>query len=238
MENKRKETTVSCPLCGAKITLGASECPVCKYPFEKLGLARAGSVKKIGTKRRLFSLSTLSLSQLNPRRRQVLILYSILFFAFVITLALMLSRGGKTVKFKTPEEAVRAYYSALERKDAKGVIAPIIAGYRPTGKQFEKLEIAIKEGSWKFSGLKLRKISEKGDQACFALEDLRATIDLGGGRKKANLTTDVIAPLQNAKPGAVLIIRLEKVEGSWEILSRPLNGWVPESLWVIGEPGY
>jgi len=227
---------MECPICGEQVPLNAEACPLCGNPAEQFflteeaesSIARQQALELPYIPRRAFALEPLF-------SRRTLIIAGFTGAAIIAGVVVLLSflYGGKSPG-STPEQPIRLYYDALSGKSLDDMLSLFAVKYQPKVLERTGVGDALANDNYSVSGLVTRTLEKDDRKARVVLEAVRVTVMKPGGKVDLSLVADVIKPLQEQDPDLLIIVNVVKEAGAWKIADRPLDGWAPDNLWVVG----
>lgn len=233
---------MDCPICGEELPLNAKECPVCGEPIDRFFLTeevQSSRVRKRAIEPERKQEVALPMARASRRGinwklwgtvggAAVFVVGMAILFAFVVF-------GGGGAEQATPQEIVEGYYESLSRGDVEDMLSEFANAYQPTSGQKSAIQSAVGMNNYEVANLMLREEENDGNQARVVIEELKVkTIADGGEERELDLVSDVLEPAHEADPNARVVVHLDKEGSGWKIVDRPLGGWEPEDIWIIG----
>lgn len=242
---------MDCPVCGEELPLDSAICSACGNRADQFFLTEEVRTSRVS--KRTMKVPSQKRSPTPRKEGRDIAAWKITVMTAAVTgLALTLVAvvfmmiGGKG-KPQTPEEVVGGYYEALSKGDFGAMKSLFAGGFLPRAEQAEAVENAVDETRYEVTGPDLRTLTDDGKTARVAIQSLQVkTSVIQGLRIKTSLgeedpvVHDVAEALkipQRQNHNLLLVVNLvNEGGGAWMIADRPMGGWLPENLWLIGEP--
>lgn len=231
---------MECPICGEKVPLNSEVCPFCGNTSDEFFLTEATIDHRHPAppeKKRVKPRASKTAHRLDWGGVLALTGGGAVVLAFILV-ALLFAPRGASLSWSKPEQVVRGYYEALSQNDLKGMLSLVADAYQPTTGARSLLETALRENTYKVSGLEVRVLSNDRTEARVSLENVVVTITPKGGGQPVthSLLDEVIGPARQAAPNSVMLVMLVFYNNAWKIQGHPYGGWAPQNIWALGQP--
>lgn len=234
---------MECPICGETLPLCGSVCEACGNEYDGFFLTEefaSSSVRKSVAPQKLpRQPSALKPSARPPMDRKkaamiggaavLVLLAGVALFAFI-------PRGHGAAG--TAEEAVTRYYDYLRTGDAEGIFSLFEPGYLPVAADKAGIKAALTTNTYKASKPIIQVLSRTDNTSVVAIKavEVDITSSTRGIVEKKSLA-GYAQELPGGNPQMVSVVKLKNSGGGWRIAGRPVDGWAPSNIWLIGEVG-
>jgi endogenous inhibitor of DNA gyrase (YacG/DUF329 family) len=231
---------MECPICGEKVPLNSEVCPFCGNSSDEFFLTEAAIDSRHpvpAEKKHIEPRARKKVRHLDWSGVLALTGGGAVVLALIL-IAVFFAPRGASLSWSKPEQVVRGYYEALAQNDLKGMLSMVADAYQPTTAERSLLDTALRDNTYKVSGLEVRVLSNDRTEARVALENVVVTITPKGGGEPVthSLRDEIIAPARQAAPNTVMLVRLVFYSNAWKIEGRPYGGWAPKNIWALGQP--
>ncbi len=234
---------MECPICGETLPLSSRVCEACGNEYDGFFLTEefaASSVRKsVAPQKPPRQPSALKPSTRPPMdRKKVAVIGGAVVLALLVGAALFafIPRGRGAAG--TAEEAVTRYYEYLRAGDAEGIFSLFEPGYLPVAADKAGIKAALTTNTYKVSKPVTQVLSRTDNTALVAIKAVEVDIasDTRGTTENKSLAR-YAQELPGGNPQMVSVVKLENSGGGWRIAGRPVDGWAPSGVWLIGEVG-
>jgi hypothetical protein len=231
---------MECPICGEKVPLNSEVCPFCGNASDEFFLTEATIDSRHPApqeKKHVEPRASKTARHLNWNGVLALAGGGAVVLALIL-IAVFFAPRGASLSWSKPEQVVRGYYEAMAQNDLKGMLSMVADAYQPTTAERSLLDTALRDNTYKVSGLEVRVLSNDRTEARVSLENVVVTITPKGGGQPVthSLRDEIIAPARQAAPNTVMLVRLVFYNNAWKIQGRPYGGWAPKNIWALGQP--
>jgi hypothetical protein len=226
---------MECPICGETLPLSSKVCEACGNEYDGFFLTEEFDSSDVRKRVAAEAAQKKQPSALKPGRppldpRVIWIIDGAVAAVAVVGVLiyfLMPKSGGAPNK---PETTVANYYEYIKSGNAEGIFGLFEPGFLPTAPDRAAIHAALSTNTYKVSGPTVTVLANDNSAARVEIKDIEVEVTpkAGGQAKKLTLVD------ANGKP-IVSVVKLNNNGSGWKISGRPVNGWAPDNLWLIGE---
>jgi hypothetical protein len=226
---------MECPICGETLPLSSKVCEACGNEYDGFFLTEEFDSSDVRKRAAAEAAQKKQPSALKPGRppldSKVIWIIAGAVVALVAVGALIYffvpNSAGAPNK---PETTVTRYYDYVKSGNAEGMFGLFEPGFLPTAPDRAAIHAALSTNSFKVTGPTVTVLSNDNGAATVEIKDIEVEVTpkAGGQAKKLTLVDANGAPM-------VSVVKLNNNGSGWRIAGRPVNGWAPDNLWLIGE---
>lgn len=232
---------MECPICGETLPLSSKVCESCGHEYDGFFLTEefdSSSVRRSASPQKApRQPSALKPSRRPPMdRKKIAVIVGVVVLVALIGVALFafVPRGHGAPG--TAEEAVLKYYDYLRTGDADGLFSLFESGYLPVAADKAGIKAALSTNKYTVSQPVTQVLSRTQNTALVAIKNLEVDIS---SKTKGTTEKKSLAQYIQSQPGSnpqmVSVVKLDNTGDGWHISGRPIGGWTPDSIWLIGE---
>ncbi|MHB8896006.1 MAG: hypothetical protein ACYC99_12640 [Candidatus Geothermincolia bacterium] len=232
---------MECPICGETLPLSSKVCESCGQEYDGFFLTEeftASTVRKSAAPaapRR--QPSALKPSRRPPmgRRNIAIIVGAVVLVAVIVVAVLMFLPRGYSAAGK-PEEAVTKYYEYLRKGNAEGMFSLFESGFLPMAPDKAAIRAAFASNSYNATVPVVAVVSKTDNAAQVAIQQVEVeTAPKSGGASQKQSLAGYVQTLPGGSPQSVSLVKVSNTGSGWKITGRPMGGWGPENIWLLGE---
>jgi hypothetical protein len=226
---------MQCPICGETLPLSSKVCEACGNEYDGFFLTEEFDSSDVRKRVTSEAARRKQPSALKPGRppldpKIIWIVAGVVVAVAVIGALLyffMPQSGGAPSK---PEATVSKYYDYIKSGDAEGLFSLFEPGFLPTAPDRAAIQAALSANSYAVKGPQVTVLKKDKATAVVEIEgvEVDVTPKAGGPVKKLTLVDANGAPM-------VSVVELSNNGNGWKIMGRPVNGWSPDNLWLLGD---
>jgi hypothetical protein len=231
---------MQCPICGETLPLSSKVCDACGHEYDGFFLTEefdASTVRKSVTGQK----PPRTPSALKPgrppleRRTKFLIAAGVVLMVAVVALVVVFIPHGVSAPSK-PDEAVLKYYQYLQKGNGDALMSLFESGFLPVATDKAAVKAALASNTYEVTPPTIKVLTNDNGVAIVAIQDVQVQVTpKSGGAPKALSLAAYLQSVPGTPAGTVALVKLHNNGSGWQIAGRPVGGWNPDNLWLIGE---
>jgi len=219
---------MQCPICGETLPLSSRVCSACGNEYDGFFLteevessALRRSVTSSSPRRQPAALTPRRMAPLSTRSKWLIAVGALALTLIVVAGVIVLPHRAATAG--NPADAVTLYYRYLQQGDADGLFSVFESGYLPMERPRAAVRANLSNSKYAVTGPTIHVVSGDTNTAVVQIDDVEVDVTARGAQTKNKLPA-----------GSAVMVRINNTGVGWKISGRPVNGWAPENLWLIG----
>lgn len=233
---------MECPICGETLPLSSKVCESCGQEYDGFFLTEeftSSSVRKSAApqkapRKQPSALKPSRRPPMTPKKIALIVGAAVALIAIAIAIVAFIPRGNQPPG--TAQEAVVKYYEYLRKGNADGLFSLFESGYLPVAPDRAAIKAAMSSNKYTVSEPVTQILSRTENTALIAISNVEVDVapKAGGAAQKKSLAA-YIDSIPGGNKQMVSVVKLDNSGSGWHISGRPLGGWNPDNLWLLGE---
>jgi hypothetical protein len=232
---------MECPICGETLPLSSKVCDSCGHEYDGFFLTEefaSSTVRKSAAPQKPPRRQPSALKPGRPPlgRKKIAIIAGAAVLLIAAAIAVFMFMPTSFSAAGAPDAAVTKYYQYLQDGNAEGMFSLFESGFQPMEQVKAAVKAALATNKYTVKPPVVTVVRQVDNVADVKIESVEVTsLPKSGGTPKKQSLAAYAESLPGNNPKLVSMVKVSNNGEGWQITGRPVSGWSPENMWLIGE---